>query len=565
MTKMIVDLLNVWRSIGIRCFIKIDDLIAVVSSIEEGLRVAYVVTRLLTELGAVFSQEKCDFGMSTRIKWCGMIFCSVAQVTFLPPEKVEKVVKMMRDLRVTLRHKDSSITLRMLQQVIGTLIAAMEGVAEARLMVLESHMLRRWVMKAVGMDWDRQIAVRDLPEGRVAAVIKEIDLWTQGFGDLEHKVNIAWNGRLVYSEPPEAVIFTDACSRAGGVWVEKTDQFNEIDMNFPFTGKEIEEHITYQETAAAADGLTHTLVERNYTMCTVAMKIDATAAIKYMKCAGGKKVALASRVWDSVKETRKRRVYVGSNNDFTTFHVVGKKNPADKPSRLNVGFSEWKMNKPMFDVRSKRWGPFRLDAFAAAWNHQLPRYLCRQKWNREAQGHDALLFPYHHETKVVWAFPPPHKELTMKFLNCIAATPNMEAVVILPMAQSMAVVKAVSMATDLPVLMQCSGTLLTEPTSYSVHADKEEFQDWKEARQWWTKRIWSSLIGVRLSGDASKQEVLRKKWRRLSTSSSNQTKTIAGARILIDHTRGFWDMSENMSEKMARDFRWLSQMLSSVM
>ena len=78
---------------------------------------------------------------------------------------------------------------------------------------------------------------------------------------------------------------------------------------------------------------------------------------------------------------------------------------------------------------------------------------------------------------MVWAFPPPHKELIMKFLNCIAATPNMEAVVILPMAQSMAVVKAVSMATDLPVLKQCSGTLLTEPTSYSVHADKEEFQD----------------------------------------------------------------------------------------
>ena len=57
---------------------------------------AYVMTRLLIELGAVFSEEKCAFGMSTRMKWCGMVFCSVAQVTFLPEEKVEKLLSARR-------------------------------------------------------------------------------------------------------------------------------------------------------------------------------------------------------------------------------------------------------------------------------------------------------------------------------------------------------------------------------------------------------------------------------------------------------------------------------------
>ena len=34
--------------------------------------------------------------------------------------------------------------------------------------------------------------------------------------------------------------------------------------------------------------MVHVLKERNYRMCTVAMKVGATAAIKYMRCAGGK-------------------------------------------------------------------------------------------------------------------------------------------------------------------------------------------------------------------------------------------------------------------------------------
>ena len=561
MTKMIVDLLKVWRSLGIRCFIKIDDLIAVVSSIKEGLLVAYVMTRLLIELGAVFSEEKCAFGMSTRMKWCGMVFCSVAQVTFLPEEKVEKLVGMMKELKKKLQCPEEHITLREIQRVIGTLISAMEGVAEARLMVLEAHGLRRWIMLRTNMDWDQTLMVSELPKDKVSAVIAEVHLWTRNY-DADNKVAIAWNGKLVYSDPPEAVIFTDACSRAGGVWVEETKRFPEIDMNFPLVGAEIHEHITYQETAAAADGLVHTLVERDYRMCTVAMKIDATAAIKYMKCSGGKKLALARRVWDSVKETRRRRVYVGSNNDFGTWHVQGKKNPADKPSRKNVGFSEWRMNKEVFEVLDQKWGPFGLDAFAAAWNCQLPRYLCRQKWDRQALGYDALLHPYHQEKEVVWAFPPPHKDLTMRFLRTIENS-GATAVVIMPMAQNVQVAAAIKMAVQLPVLMHCSSTLLVEPEAYSAHAEKEEFQDWKEARQWWTKRTWSSLIGVILSGDVSKHEERRRSWQKQLNSRSSQTQMEKGARILTEHTRAFWLTSKQKLEKMTRDFLWLSQMLCS--
>ena len=52
MTKMLADLLRLFRKIGIRCAIKVDDLIAVISSLEEADRVAFVVTRTMIDLGA---------------------------------------------------------------------------------------------------------------------------------------------------------------------------------------------------------------------------------------------------------------------------------------------------------------------------------------------------------------------------------------------------------------------------------------------------------------------------------------------------------------------------------
>lgn len=464
-------------------------------------------------------------------------------------------------MREQLQQTANTMTLRQIQRVTGTLISSMEGVAEARLMVLELHQLRRWIAKEVRGDWVKELPVRQLPRDMVEAVRAEIDLWTRDYDEDQPEL-IEWNGKFVYADPPEALIFTDACSRAGGVWVEENDLHPRIDMIYPFVGDEIQEHITFQETAAAADGMIHVLKERDYRMCTVAMKVDATAAIKYMRCAGGKKLAFARRVWQSMREARDRRVYVGSNNDFERWHVDGKKNPADKPSRQGVGFSEWKLHESHFKRLQRRWGPFGIDAFAAAWNTQLPRYLCRQQWDRQAEGYDALLFPYQDETKVVWAFPPPHRDVTMKFLRRVEAA-TAEAAVVLPLTRSMQTSQALQMAVDVPVIMKCSATLLVEPEAFSTHAHMPEFESWTSERQWWTKKTWQALIGVRLSGDATKQEEFRDACKKQSIWSSSQPKMDRAADILIERSHAYWPTSDRKSMSSEPAFHMASQMWRS--
>jgi hypothetical protein len=68
----------------------------------------------------------------------------------------------------------------------------------------------------------------------------------------------------MYSEHPTAVIYTDACEWQRGVWVKSDRHHKEIDRALPFVGEEMKDHITLQETAAAADGVVETMMERNY-------------------------------------------------------------------------------------------------------------------------------------------------------------------------------------------------------------------------------------------------------------------------------------------------------------
>jgi hypothetical protein len=414
-------------------------------------------------------------------------------------------------------------------------------------------------MKSTGMAWDAVVQVAEIPMALREAVVREVNEWTHDY-DESDPARVSWNGKIIYSDPPEAVIFTDACSRAGGVWVEADLTHPKIDVSSPFIGSEILEHITFQETAAAADGIIHTLKERQYAMCTVAVKVDATAAIKYVRSGGGKRPKLARRVWAMLRCARERRVHLGTDKDFEEWHVEGLKNPSDAPSRKAMGMSEWKMSSTPFSWMNQKWGPVGLDAFAAAWNHQTPRYLCRQLWDEQAVGYDALMHQYQHETQVVWAFPPPHKDLTIKFLRTVE-TVAVEVIVILPMWKTDQLIMALRMATQMPVLLECSESLLEAPAAYVAHQEMPEFKDWIADRQWWKKKTFKTLIGVRLSGDAKKRGVFLTEWQKMLSSYTSQDRTENGARIMIDNSLECLHTSRKKLEESART---LSQILCSL-
>ena len=180
------------------------------------------------------------------------------------------------------------------------------------------------------------------------------------------------------------------------------------------------------------------------------------------------------------KELRSRRIYNGGDTDYGEFHVEGEKNvEADYESRKDLGPTEWKLNTAIFQWMEAKWGPFGLDMFAAAWNHQLPRYLCRQRWDRKAEGYDGLQFPLHLETQVTWAHPPPHKRLTQRLLSLISIS-QAEMMLIIPLWPTVETSLALKMAVHLPILLECSQHALTPPESLTCHATSQKFAGWAQ-------------------------------------------------------------------------------------
>ena len=211
--------------------------------------------------------------------------------------------------------------------------------------------------------------------------------------------------------------------------------------------------------------------------------------------------------------------------------------------------SEYMLNRNRFELLQAKWGPFGLDACAASWNHQLPRYLSRQQGDTDACGHDVLSFPLQWEKEVVYAFPPMHKRLIMELLQRVRAA-QVEMVLIIPVWDSMELAAAVKMLVDVPVVMECEEELLLPPHAYQVHLRH------KIPQRWWNQRKWKALLGMRLSGNAARAEGFATQWR---ATAEQCTKKDEMATTLIDHSRSLWPVSESCMETS----RLLCRMLSS--
>jgi hypothetical protein len=228
-------------------------------------------------------------------------------------------------------------------------------------------------------------------------------------------------------------------------------------------------------------------------------RIDATAALKYIICLGGRKAAFTLRIQQMQELLRTRHIQLLAG------HVKGEENPADAPSRRMLGITEYKLSKTHFHSLQRMWGPFGLDACAASWNCQLPRYLSRQRSDSEAVGHDVLSFPLQEETEVVYIFPPTHKILILQILKRIRAA-RAEVVLILPAWADTPTAEALTMIVDDPVIMECTQELLEPPQAYGVHLAH------KAPQRWWTRGKWQAFLGMRLSGNAEKAEAFSRAW-----------------------------------------------------
>ena len=186
---------------------------------------------------------------------------------------------------------------------------------------------------------------------------------------------------------------------------------------------------------------------------------------------------------------------------------VGRRQPS-----AQVDWTEWQLNPRMFQVLAQEWGPFGLDAFAAEWNNQLPRYYSKHFHDVSALGRDAMVQQLSQEQAVIYAFPPPIRRLVERFIQLVD-TGSLEVVLVMPLERSAIVAQALQRSASTPFIFQRSEALLLPPTAYGRH---------KESSYPLSKLVsWKALIGIRLSGQTSSCEGFLRSWQQQCHSSTS--------------------------------------------
>ena len=116
LTKLMRSPLERWRSMGIKCFIHLDDGFKFTSSKEATLEASKVVRDDLMRYGLLISESKCSWGARRVLEWTGFVFDTVSFKLWVPQDKLERAVSKVEGL---IRASRALVAVRDLASVAG--------------------------------------------------------------------------------------------------------------------------------------------------------------------------------------------------------------------------------------------------------------------------------------------------------------------------------------------------------------------------------------------------------------------------------------------------------------
>lgn len=533
-TLVLGDVLKLLRSLGLRCRIKIDDLVGVApNDISQAMAESWLAGWVLTSLGGVVKAKKGLYDLPHRVQWCGKVVCSIVQVTSDPGEKIVTKIALLKGLVSLLTSRDGLITVRLMARTCGVMLASLDCIASMRVRTMELCWLRLLLQKDPNWTWDRVVNVSDLPPAVVKSVIKECQGWQVGYDPLHPHLH-PYNGCFHMNDPPQARIYTDACNFQKGTFVE-ADPANghpAIYLARPFVGADIHKHITIQETLAAVEGILFTMRTRDYRDCVLTSMIDATAAVKYVRTLGGKKREFTAAIIPLYEELRLRKI------QLECFHVPGHLNPADEPSRDKRRFTgkhEAQLRKKIALSLFREMGFPCLDLMASESNSQHTRYVSMDLADTSAIAYNAMVFPLQQETGIIYCFPPPIKQVISKVVAKLVAA-RVDAIVIVPAWSMESLHLLLQHTVQMPMLMECTESLFERVEAYVAHGESQS--------RWWIQRAFRALVGVRIASSRNASAEFRRSLLAAWTLASNLTKVEYVAHTVMQHGRSLRPLSE---------------------
>ena len=129
-TKLNRPFIKIWRNMGIRAFMYIDDGVGVFSSYQEGRRIAPIMKSHLQQSGFLINEDKSNWEPSQSLAWLGFLFDFSNMTLSVSVIKMQKVI----DLCGTLL-KVQKVSPRQIAKVVGMIIAMQKAIGqEARFM-----------------------------------------------------------------------------------------------------------------------------------------------------------------------------------------------------------------------------------------------------------------------------------------------------------------------------------------------------------------------------------------------------------------------------------------------
>jgi len=530
------------KAVGMRINRATDDICLLVETEKIGMLHGYIMFSFLGPvLKAIFSGEKGRYHLSHRFTWYGMTYCTITSVTFVPEDKVSKIVVMCAHLKHILDDPEATVTLRTIEKVKGTLMATVEAVSRCRLMCTGLQMLTTaWPTQ----NRDHPYQVRRLDGRAVRQTKDDMTAWMADHTAVTDPVLICWNGKHHFCGNPMAVIAVDACPWQGGFTVHETENGPPVmTRKMPFTYDQASHHIALQETMNGTESVVEAVLERGYHHGTLALLGDATASLPTWQNAGGRKPHY-TKTADLMERVLRDRCLT-----LQVYHIEGEKNPADAPSRDLVGLNEYKLNPDIFQIMFSGNTLTWVDAFAARWNNQCDTYFTMQRSDTRAKGFNfmlQMLTPELREQKL-WMFPPPITSLCHRLVKRIQ-TEELTGVLVLPVWEAMPIAEACQMATAMPILFEANNVTFQRPACYSMHSGAGRDQTPNQLSHLLRSSPLKCLLGIPTSGQFRKRGEFLRTWQAtlaLQTPTRHQTlftqsdSVQRGASILLAHSQSY--------------------------
>jgi len=390
-TKLLAPLLKHLRERNFISSVYIDDFYLQGADYYECKTNVLYTKALLQSLGFIIS-DKSVFEPTQRLEHLGFILDSVNMTVSLSERKRIKIKSLCNDIL-----KQSHITVRLLAQLIGTLVAIFPAVEYGQLFYRELEMQKIQTLNK-SQNFDKILILKDGSR-------EEIKWWI--------KEGIYCNNHITHGNP-EAILTTDSSMKGWGAVI------NNIQTQGLWSEEERKLHINALEIKAVLLGLKSLC--NNMSNIHLQVQIDNTTGVTYINNRGGTRSVICNTITkDIITWCKDRNIWI------TACHIAGKDNiEADSLSRdLNPNI-EWTLNSDEFKVLCDLYGTPEIDLFASRLNYQIKKYI-----SYHPDPHAYAIDAFSHKWEgYVYIFPP--FNLIPRVIRKLLEDGTPKALVILP-------------------------------------------------------------------------------------------------------------------------------------